>query len=54
MPSNAYLIDFHFIENLPYEILTLSHFGFKYCSVTWDHEIRGPPVQLNDPKNFEL
>ena len=20
-------------KNLPYEILTLSHFGFKYCSV---------------------
>ena len=22
-------------KNLPYEILTLSHFGFKYCSVPW-------------------
>ena len=22
-------------KNLPYEILMLSHFGFKYCSVMW-------------------
>ena len=22
-------------KNLPYEILTLSHLGFKYCSVRW-------------------
>ena len=22
-------------KNLPYEILTLSHFGFRYCSVEW-------------------
>ena len=22
-------------KNLPYEILTLSHLGFKYCSVKW-------------------
>ena len=23
-------------KNLPYEILMLSHFGFKYCSVDWE------------------
>ena len=41
-------------KNLPYEILTLSHFGFKYCSVKcwitwpwWFFEIKTPVLYSN-------
>ena len=36
-------------KNLPYEILTLSHFGFKYCSVHWfpgTYVVRKKPFSL--------
>jgi hypothetical protein len=31
-------------KNLPYEILTLSHFGFKYSSVQWRQQKRARVV----------
>ena len=34
-------------KNLPYEILTLSHFGFKYCSVPRQNLISTAKVRFS-------
>ena len=38
-------------KNLPYEILTLSHFGFKYCSVCTVTKIELLQISLREIEN---